>query len=585
MNKIYKVSLFSLILACVSSMPADARVTTKNSNRSYADAYQQVNAVRYQQDYGTTATTASATANLPVMVSDEELAKAIIAGTAENVSVSDLEACSMIYPSGVFRWEIPVSGVRRNQIPQCVSVVELRDATTNTVLATTTVASGDTFKCNIDSFPISGMSEVALSKVELPADVAPTMEDVEAVMNEEQKQNAGLKIAAAAIIGGVAGNMLGQKQAGDSKMFGTGKMQLIDTAVGTAAGAGIMAASSYSGKVAGDTIKSTAVNAASGMILGNMLAGTAGGDSVLATSKCSIEKVEKDCIPGTYYTKESIPAIVDGHEWLENEDATPTEFFFINRTNPRDMLKCAKGETASEFKGCTQISASDYIDVWCKTSSNGTSKCSTGLSQSENQALNNYDDLFELDTDSYSLKKGTGKSYAHVTLAYKANNKVRAYAVFDDPIAIKPLGYDTKAWISVDENHVTLEKDSEKTYSYKLYYRDSDGKVGSIITTTESAEQEVTHEFKPDTRDADDGALVDISNQARAKATIAGTAAGGALGGFAGYQGAQDEVSQRWVSAVREYEDSLSNFVCSTGTRFLSKYNDYVEIPEMKKSE
>ena len=75
-----------------------------------------------------------------------------------------------------------------------------------------------------------------------------------------------------------------------------------------------------------------------------------------------------------------------------------------------------------------------------------------------------------------------------------------------------------------------------------------------------------------------------MSNQARAKGTLVGTAAGGAIGGFAGYQGAQSEITNRWTAAVREYEDSLSNFVCMTGARYLSKYNDYVQIPEMKKN-
>ncbi|MBR5354817.1 MAG: hypothetical protein IK122_01675, partial [Alphaproteobacteria bacterium] len=64
-----------------------------------------------------------------------------------------------------------------------------------------------------------------------------------------------------------------------------------------------------------------------------------------------------------------------------------------------------------------------------------------------------------------------------------------------------------------------------------------------------------------------------------------GAGVGGAMGGFAGYQGAKSEVTDRWTAAVREYEDSLSNFVCMTGTRYLGKYNDYIEIPDMKKAE
>lgn len=572
MNKIYKVSLFPLILACVSSMPVDARVTTNNSNRSYANAYQQVNAMRYQQETAT-ATTASATANLPVMVSDEKLAAAIVDGTAEGVTVSDLDSCAMIYPSGVFRWEIPQSGVRRNQIPQCVSVVELRDATTNAVLATTTVAAGDTFKCNVDSFPESGLSfDLKYGKIEVPADVAPTMEDVEAIMNEEQRQNAGLKIAAGAILGGVAGNFLAPKQAGDSKMFGTGQTQLIDTAIGTAAGAGIMAASSYSGKVAGDTIKSTAVNAASGMVLGNMLAGMSGGDSILATSKCLVkdgtESKEKDCILGTIYKKSEKLAIEGGVSTEENKSE---KHFFINITNLNEMLECDENG-----KNCSQASVSQYTDIVCKTSEKDTSLCKNVKKDRINKA-ETFDNLYKLENTTSALIKSSEGVYMPVESAYKVKEKKYAFAVFDDNLPVKGFGYKFDDWAK--DGGLRGEGAKLETKGHQIYIRKSNGTPGDLI------KEEEGYTFEPNTRDADDGALIDMSNQARAKATIAGTAAGGAMGGFAGYQGAKDEVSQRWVAAVREYEDSLSNFVCSTGTRFLSKYNDYVEIPELKKSD
>ncbi|MBQ6011878.1 MAG: hypothetical protein IJL23_02035, partial [Alphaproteobacteria bacterium] len=300
-ERVCKISLFSAILACVSTMPVDAAVKTKNSNRSYAGAYQQLNAMYGQQGYATETTTAAA-ANLPVMVTDEKLANSIVNNEVGAPSVSDLEACSMIYANGDFKWGTPEYGINRD--PQCIAVVELRDANTNAVLASTTVGAGQSIKCNIDSFPGGSYNMSALSRVELPADTAPTMEDVVAVMNEEQKQNAGLKIAAGAIIAGVAGNLLAKQdtsKTGDSKIpLGTGKTQLLDTAVGAATGAGIMAASSYTGKVAGDTIKSTAVNAASGMLIGNMMAGANGGDSVITTTKCSVNGIEYDCVVGNY---------------------------------------------------------------------------------------------------------------------------------------------------------------------------------------------------------------------------------------------------------------------------------------------
>ena len=81
----------------------------------------------------------------------------------------------------------------------------------------------------------------------------------------------------------------------------------------------------------------------------------------------------------------------------------------------------------------------------------------------------------------------------------------------------------------------------------------------------------------------DDGGVVDFSNKARLGSTLKGAGVGGALGGFAGYQGAQSDIEDRFVQATREYNDSLEKFYCGTGRKFLSFYNDEVIIPQMKK--
>ena len=551
-NKICKLSLFSLILACVAPNASDARVVTKNSNRSYADAYSQVNGLSFQQSQGTpTATTASATATLPVAVDDKKLANAILENTSTGIGLDDLEACAMIYPSGVFKWSVPESGIRHNPMQQCVSVVELRDATTNAVLATTTVAAGDAMKCNIDMFPESGLNPVTLSRVALPADAEPTMSDVESVMNEEQKQNAGLKIAAGAIISGLAGNMLAPKSAGDSKLLGTSKTQLVDTAIGAAAGAGVMAASTYSGKVAGDTIKSTAVNAASGMVVGNMLAG-AGDNTVLATMKCD----DKDCVMGNIAIIDTNGAITDGHD-----NATQNKFYFIKKGVWNDIIACS--ENNSSFEKCSPVSANSYTNKQCENYNGDIVACES-IKDSE---FNLISPTYNLDSETKNLvENGSNGSYIVLKQASQIASKRHAYAIFDDKLPTKIGGYKVSDW----------EDLQTKTFGY--YYRNSDGSVGIEVPSSPS------FVFEPMGRDASDGGLIDLSNQARLKGTITGGAAGGAIGGFAGYQGAKNEVSERWVSAVREYEDSLSNFVCMTGSRFLAKYNDYLEIPELNKS-
>ena len=568
-ERICKISLFSAILACVTVMPAGAAIKTKSSGRSYSEAYQQVNAMRYQQEYMNAtetplATTASATATLPVMVSDEKLAAAILDNTAENVTMDDLDACAMVYPNGIFKWAIPESGVHKNQTSQCVAVVELRDAKTNAVLATTTLAAGDTMKCNVESFPESGMSfDLKHGRIEVPADEAPTMEDVEAVMNEEQKQNAGLKIAAGAIISGIAGNLLAPKEAGDTKLLGTSKTQLIDTAIGATAGAGIMAASSYSGKVAGDTIKSTAVNAASGMVVGNMFAGMSGGNAVLATTKCKINSIESDCIIGTC-------AIIDKDKPNKIEKGikkeNDKEYFYFTTKRCDEVLRCEKQtiDNLEKYVNCVGQPLSYYANMHVMTDKGSTS-CSTVKSQ----------DSYFNSTKSFNMVTGqpleekadsTGTYFVLNSADVSTSQPKHAYAVLD--LSVKPFGYKVSDW---DE---TLKKQADVKY----YNRNSDNSVGLAI-------EKDTCLFKPKARDADNGALVDLSNQARAKGTLVGTAAGGALGGFAGYQGAKSEISERWLAAQREYEGSLTNFACWTGARYLSPYNGYADIPDLKKTE
>lgn len=536
-----------MLLACASVMPVDAAVKTKNSSRAYAPAYQAVNALRAQQEYYAE-NQAAAVAQLPVMVTDEKLANSIVNGEAGAPSLSELEACSMIYVNGNFKWGRPESGI--NHDPQCIAVVELRDANSNALLASTTVAAGQSIKCNIDSFPSGSYNMSALSKIELPADNAPTMEDVIAVMNQEQKQNAGLKIAAGAIIAGVAGNLLAPKDTSKDTSgkipFGTGKTQLIDTAIGAAAGAGIMAASSYSGKVAGDTIKSTAVNAASGMIIGNMMAGVNGGDGVIAITKCSVNNIEHDCVVGNYAKNDgSYDGFKDGK-------------IYLKEVKGNNMFEC--NVTGNSTTTCNTFSPGTNLGNYVIEREGSPIPLKTA--KTDDTTIIYWDKEDGKNEFTKARQYNSEKSFYQIVGADKLGDKKHAYAVFNEPLK-KAFGY--KTW---------EELSSKKP---KIYYRYGGGGVGDLIE-----DDDAVANFEPSSREADDGGLVDLSNQARAKGTIVGTAAGGALGGFAGYQGAQSEVSERWTSALREYEDSLSNFVCTTGGRFLSKYNDYADIPALK---
>ena len=577
-----------MILAGVGALPADGAVKMKNSNRSYADAYQQVNAMRYQQEYlAATANdvkTASATATLPVMVADEKLANEILNNTSET-TIAQLDACSMIYPNGVFRWEIPESGIRKNQTNQCVAVVSLIDANTNAVLATTTVAAGDAIKCNIDSFPESGMNEAVLSKTILPADNAPTMDDVKSVLNKEQKQHAGLKIATGALISAVAGNALAKKDAGSSGFLGTGKNQIKGTAIGAVTGAGIMAASSYSGKVAGETINSTAVNAASGMIIGNMLAGQNDSGDYLVVQNCKIEKnitdndnkivlnkdSNHDCIAGNVI---KVGDEITNEKYMAEKQLKTNDFFIIDKN--KNVRVCSQNTNSDRTFTCSAFSTK-LVDIELVAQPNQT--------KSFNAVFNgkNKNDTDLQDLERYYSADGLPSNYTKVgandankdnqyykiASAKEAKNPQHAYVIFDGDAGFKSYKKKTSELDGLlgNKKHVFVR-------------RNSDGSVGALIP-----KEGDNIRFEPTSGDASDGGLVDITNGARKKGTLTGTAAGGALGGLAGYQGAKSEVEERWVSAVREYEDSLSNFVCMTGGRFLSQYNSYAEIPALKQQE
>ena len=80
-------------------------------------------------------------------------------------------------------------------------------------------------------------------------------------------------------------------------------------------------------------------------------------------------------------------------------------------------------------------------------------------------------------------------------------------------------------------------------------------------------------------QDAEDGGVIELGNKARIKGTLTGAGIGGAAGAFTAYQGAQTEIDERYVTAVREYKDSLQKFYCGTGKRFLTFYNDTLVMP------
>lgn len=507
-----------------------------------------------------------------------------VATVPANVSVgtnsAELEACQMIYPNGEFQIARPTVGLRSGGEDQCVSVVNLvgyqmGPAGTNLVFATANVAAGDSFKCNIDSFPQAYMNKIAVESVEFPADSEPTIDDVVETMNQEQKQNAGIKIAAAAIIGGLGGNVLGKNDVGKDNMIGTDKGKLRATGVGAAGAAALMAASTYSGKVAGDVILSTGVNATAGAVIGNAAAAFGGGDSALHIEKeCKVKSDPdaeltdaKNCLWGVIRTGENVQ--------LDKGD-----FVAFWSPSTKTVVKCTQNSESNTINSCSPV-------AWWQIELDGSdSEVDTTLSSIKaSRKLNNA----VLYTSDFTSNEAAGFTKTCKFFKQSDGRVVETGSEGEVLCKIKSARNvgTTKPVVLVKYKSSESKFDTSLFNVANLYLRDSGGNgyrdatfydAPSATPQVPKAEYKVEN-FVPLTIDAEDGGIVDFSNKARAKGTAIGAAAGGALGGISAYSGAQDEINERWVMARTEYKDSLQKFVCMTGNRFLSYYNDTVAIP------
>ena len=554
-------SLFAALIS-VTSLNADAAMRVGNQSRSYAEAYQQVNALRNSaattnsQNIVTTPSTDTEN-NLPVRVADESLAKEIANGATNTpVAYNQLEQCSMIYPNGEFAWDGPTLGNGAGGSDTCVAVVELRGYQagldgSDVVLARATLAAGDSVKCNIESFPEATMNVSAVENFTFPADAAPTMDDVVKQMNQEQKQNAGLKIAAGVLIGGIGGNMAGANDRGNDSLLGTDKGKVQSTVIGALSGGAVMAGNAYAGKVAGDVILSTGVNAAAGGLIGNM-SGT--GNSVLRIEDCTIPDVsggegrKTTCLWGALVTSTPLTDEVAFY----NIDTDETYVCDKNASNcKREDLVSIKLE-AYPNTDIEEVTSEQFEKILSNSSQQYYMSTNNGVVSivSANNAGENTD-----------ASRGI---FAKIVTAGRVDRQIPALLEMRD----KSFGMTQSDW---------REWKRSNSGGQTIYGRSTSGTAYALPDTTDADIQN----FYPMMVDAEDGSLIDLGNKARLKSTLIGAGVGGALGGLAGYQGAQLDVQNRWVTAVREYEDSLSKVYCATGNRYLSSYNDTVFIPKM----
>ena len=574
---------YSLFAALIGAMPycADAAMRVGNNSRSYAQAYQQVNSMRNpvqtaqpqtQQMVVVTPST-DVENNLPVRVADEELAQEIATQPTDSAAYDRLTQCAMIYPNGEFAWDSPTIGSGVGGADTCVAVVELRGYQAgpngeDLVLARANLAAGDRITCNIGSFPESTMITSAVESFTFPADRAPTMDDVVAQMNQEQKQNAGMKIVAGALIGGLGGNMSGANDPGNDSLLGTDRGKVQNTVIGALSGAALMAGNAYAGKVAGDTILSAGVNAAAGGVVGNM---SASGDSVLRIERCEINGESTTCLWGALVTSTALPVSQTAYY---NIDTGVTYVCDANGNNCNEQDLVSIRLTAFQDKTVDELERDQIIETinmdagkqYLMAIENG--KISIVSANDATSANSEYADNIDGSRGIFAKIASAGTInidgsrgiFAKIASAGTIDQQIPAMIQMTD----KAFGMTSEDW---------REWKSANGAGQPIYGRSGNGVAYAL------SEPGDINNFYPMMQDATDGSLIDFGNKARLKSTLIGAGVGGALGGFAGYQGAQLDVQNRWVSAVREYEDSLTKVYCVTGDRYLSKYNDAVFIP------
>lgn len=530
-----------------------------NLSRSNAAAYQQVNEMR---------NTAMNTAN-PIPTNGAT------AQAAETVS-DEMQQCPMIYPGGEFVWARPTVGRGVGGAATCTAVVEMRAVGaglngSDAVVARANLAAGDSVLCNISHFPKATYLPAA-GDFEFPADAEPTPEDVVAVLNAEQKQHAGLKIAAATILGGLSGNIAGKNEPGNDGLLGGGKSKTSGTIIGALGGAALMTGSVYGGKVAGDMILSTGVNAAAGAVVGNIISG---GDSVLRIEPCTVDGKQVKCLWG----------------YIEEYDNAEGKTAYVSKNNPKRFMVCSldkeKGEEKCEYNDLNTTGATikgcDFYET--RRSDKGNVDLEDIFASDKFECANAESKHCYKEGKMKKIDSGECDASADIWIELEGDfaiiSSTKAAMVVD--VKDKPLGWKKSEWSkfveSFGQNEV-VGRTGKGTATY-LDVESSNDSTDDNKGNKKISLQDVANKFSPADQDSDGGSSIELGNKARMKGTLTGAGVGGALGAFSAYQGAQQEIEARWVSAVQEYKDSLQKVYCVTGTRFLSQYNDAVIIPSI----
>ena len=496
-------------------------------------------------------------------------------GTQTVIDDAHMNACNSIYHDGKFDWAVPTAGYKAGGPATCVAVVDLVSAKGSTmggypVLARAYVAAGDNIKCNVDYF--TDLTSTGMN-FEYPADNAPTVEEVQSVMAQENRQHLGFKILGAALVGGIGGNLLADGGSDGDKLVGFSGDKLKGTLIGAAGSAAVMTASSTAKNYkTGSMILSTSVNSVAGAMAGNL---NASGDDVLNIRDCPFESTSGDkvhkCLYGTLSVSDSSTIGVS------SSDNT----IYLYDVNDGSAKSCEKvAEKNDEYTKCRSVSLKeikfDCSDDYCQDISD-TKKSAEKVAKNPSVAKYSYE------KEGNSIKKETNND---------CNNKTPCF------IKIKEAKLSGKTAAAVIELPDTFQ---DKVFGYKMsdWRKTLKGELGQsqilalngkkLCKTGETKDgcdnMASIEDFTPARVSVDDSETIDFANKSRAKSTLVGAGAGAGLGALAGAAGAESEINERWVASMREYEDSLRNVVCMTGNRPLAYYNDIAIIPEMPATE
>jgi hypothetical protein len=189
-------------------------------------------------------------------------------------------------------------------------------------------------------------------------------------------------------------------------------------------------------------------------------------------------------------------------------------------------------------------------------------------------------DKFALVKNHYCYKNGNmeekdeaectdGTIYIKLTSANEVKKSTPAMIADIEDTA---FGYKKEDWETTVKNMCKPDK---------IVGRTGAGKA-TRLAQSDSQSELTCDNFIPTYIDADEGDIIDMGNKARLTGTLTGAGVGAGAGAFSAYQGAQTEIDQRWVTAVREYKDSLQKIYCATGTKFLTTYNQNAIVPVLQ---